>query len=117
MEDGNWAFQSLLFDKLNCSGESDGREEKQQKEWAKAQTAEYRAAGVTMDGKNYYCQGQLVNIFSDIRANKSVYTLNMNPKGTVNIKIVRDTNSKITGVTYMTEVEVIELLGDMEDQE
>ncbi len=117
LEDGNWAFQSLLFDKLNRSGEFDGLEEKQQKEWAKAQTAEYRAAGVTMDGKDYYYQGQLVNIFSDIRANKSVYTLNMNPKGTVNIKIVRDAENKITGVSYMTEAEVIELLGDMEDQE
>ena len=117
LEDGNWAFQSLLFDKLNRSGEFDGLEEKQQKEWAKAQTAEYRAAGVTMDGKDYYYQGQLVNIFSDIRANKSVYTLNMNPKGTVNIKIVRDAENKITGVSYMTESEVIELLGDMEDQE
>ena len=39
------------------------------------------------------------------------------PKGTVNIKIVRDVENKITGVSYMTEAEVIELLGDMEDQE
>ncbi len=90
-------------------------EEKQKKEWAEAQTAEYRAVGVTMDGKDYYYQGQLVNIFLDIRPNKSVYTLNMNPKGTVNIKIVRDAENKITGVSYMTEAEVTELLEDMSD--
>ena len=117
LEDGNWAFQSMLFDKLNRGEEFDELEEKQQKEWAEAQAAEYQAVGITMDGKDYYYQGQLVNIFLDIRPNKSVYTLNMNPKGTVNIKIVRDTESKITGVAYMTEAEVIELLGDMDDSD
>lgn len=29
---------------------------------------EYRAAGITMDGKNYYYQGQLINIFLDVCA-------------------------------------------------
>lgn len=115
LEDGKWDFQSMLFDKLDKNDEFDELIEKQEKEWAEAQTAEYRAVGVTMDGKDYYYQGQLVNIFLDIRPNKSFYTLNMNPKGTVNIKIVRDVENKITGVSYMTEAEVIELLGDMDD--
>ncbi len=110
LEDGNWAFQSILFDKLNRSEEFD----EQEKEWAEAQAAEYRAVGVTVDGKDYYYQSQLVNIFLDIRANQSFCTLNMNPKGTVNIKIIRDAENKITGVSYMTEAEVVELLGDME---
>ena len=62
--------------------------------------AEYEKAGVTMvDEKTYYYQGQLVNIFLDIRKEGSFYTLNMNPKGTVNIKIVRDAKNKITGVS------------------
>ena len=39
----------------------------------------------------------------------------MNPKGTVNVKIIRNANNKITGAAYMTEAEVIELLGDLED--
>ena len=116
LEDGNWAFQSMLFDKLNRGEEFDELEEKQQKEWAEAQMAEYEKAGVTMvDEKTYYYQGQLVNIFLDIRKEGSFYTLNMNPKGTVNIKIVRDAKNKITGVSYMTEAEVIELLRDMDD--
>ena len=66
-----------------------------------------------MDGKDYYYQGQLVNIFLDIRANKSFYTLNMNPAGTVNIKITRNADNKITSVAYMTEAEAAELLDDM----
>ena len=115
LEDGNWVFQSMLFDKLNQGEEFDELKEKQEKEWAEAQTAEYQAVGVTMDEKDYYYQDQLVNIFLDIQPNKSFYTLNMNPKGTVNIKIVRDVENKIIGVSYMTEAEVIELLGDMDD--
>ncbi len=115
LEDGNWAFQSILFDKLNRGEEFDELEEKHEKEWAEAQATEYQAVGVTMDGKDYYYQSQLVNIFLDIRPNKSFYTLNMNPKGTINIKIVRDVENKITGVFYMTEAEVVELLEDMDD--
>lgn len=117
LEDGKWDFQSMLFDKLDRNDEFDELKEKQEKEWAEAQTAEYRAVGVTMNGKDYYYQGQLVNIFLDIRPNKSFYTLNMNPKGTVNIKITRDADNKITSVAYMTEAEVTELLEDMSDDD
>ena len=117
LEDGNWAFQSMLYNKLNRGEEFDELKEKQEKEWAEAQAAEYQAVGVTMDGKDYYYQGQLVNIFLDIRPNKSVYTLNMNPKGTVNIKIVRDSDNAITSVAYMSEAEVTELLEDMSDND
>ncbi len=118
LEDGDWAFGSILFDKLDRSEEFDELEEKQQKEWAEAQTAEYEKAGVTMvDEKTYYYQGQLVNIFLDIRKEGSFYTLNMNPKGTVDIKIVRDENDEIVDVRYMTEAEVTELLEAMSDDE
>ena len=114
LEDGNWAFQSMLYNKLNRNDEFDELKEKQEKEWAEAQIAEYEAVGVTMvDEKTYYYQGQLVNIFLDIRKEGSFYTLNMNPKGTVNIKITRDANDDIIGAAYMTEAEAAELLGDM----
>jgi hypothetical protein len=49
----------------------------------------------------------------DVRANKSFYVLDTNPVGTVNIKIIRDANNNITGVTYMTDADVAELLEDM----
>ena len=115
LEDGNWAFQSMLFDKLDKKDEFDELEAKREKEWAEAQMAEYEAAGITMvDEKTYYYQGQLVNIFLDIRPDKSFYTLDTNPAGTVNIKIMRDTDNEITGVAYMTDEEVVELLGDDE---
>ncbi len=116
LEDGNWAFQSMLFDRLDRKDEFDELKEKQEKEWVEAQMAEYEAVGVTMvDEKTYYYQGQLINIFLDIRKEGSFYTLNMNPKGTVNIKITRDANDNITGAAYMTEAEVAEQFGDMDD--
>ena len=48
------------------------------------------------DGKNYYYQGKLVNVFLDERANHSFYTLNTNPAGTINIKIIRDKQDNAT---------------------
>ena len=111
LEDGKWDFQSMLFDKLDRNDEFDDL--KEEKEWGAAQEAEYQAAGVTVDGKNYYYQGQLVNIFLDIRANQSYYVLDTNPAGTVNIKITRDADNKITSVAYMTGTEATELLDDM----
>ena len=111
LEDGRWNFQSMLFDKLDMEEEKDAQE----KEWAEQQMAEYRAVGVTKDGKNYYYQGKLVNIFLDARPNKSVYTLDVTPTGTVNIKIIRNESGQITGVAYMTEAEAKELLDDLYD--
>ena len=112
LEDGMWDFQSMLFDKLDRNNEFDELKGGKEKEWGAAQEAEYQAVGVTMDGKDYYYQGKLVNIFLDIRANNSYYTLNVNPAGTVNVRIIRDTNDKITSVAYMTEAEAAELLSD-----
>ena len=112
LEDGKWDFQSMLFDRLDKDDTFDEMKEEKEKEWAEGQTAEYRAVGVTMDGEDYSYQGQLVNIFLDIRANGAFYTLNVDPKGTVNIRILRDGEDKIVGVAYMTEVEAAQLLED-----
>ena len=117
LEDGVWSFQSMLSDRLVHSSEYDEREESLEKEWEEEQAAQYRAAGVTVDGKEYYFQGQLVNIFLDIRSDNSFYALNMNPEGTVNIKIIRDADNTIKDVVYMTEEESAALLGDIGDQD
>lgn len=101
---------------MNSPKEENGKkwEEENEKKWEEEQAEEYQGAGVTVDGKNYYYQGQLVNIFLDVRANKSFYTLDMNPAGSVSIKIIRNEKNEITGVDYMTDAEVKELLEDME---
>ena len=110
LSDQKWNFQSMLYDKLNRGEEKDELEKALEEERREA----YRSVGVTWNGKNCYYEGQLVNIFLDIRMpNQSFYTLDMNPAGTVNIRIIRAADGQVTGVAYMTEAEVKELLGDM----
>ena len=38
------------------------------------------------------------------------YMLDINSKGTVSIKVIRNTEGEITGVSYMTEEEIAEIL-------
>lgn len=107
LADQNWNFQWILYDRLDREEDKDDQ-----------QVEAYRAVGVTWNGKNCYYKGQLVRIFLDIRMpNRSFYTLDMNPAGTVNIKILRSADGQITGVAYMTEAEVEELFGDTQEQE
>ncbi len=109
IEDMRWNFQSVLFEKLDKDDELDALEEQLEMQ----QMEEYKSHGVVFNGKECYYKNQLVNIFMDARSNGSFYTLNINPKGAVNIKIIRNGANEITGVDYMTETEVKEILEDM----
>mgnify|MGYP007025195724 CR=1 FL=1 len=83
-----------------------------------AQAAQYKAVGVTMEGWDYYYKGKLVNIFLDLhRPDNSIITLNMNPEGTVNIKIVRNEKGAITGVAELTQEEIEDLFGEDDGQD
>ncbi len=115
LSDQKWNFQSMLYDKLNREADKDEMEKALEEERREA----YRFVGVTWNGKNCYYNEQLVHIFLDIHMpNQSFYTLDINPAGTVDIRIIREADGQITGVAYMTEAEVKELFGDMyEDEE
>ncbi len=118
LEDGKHSFQSVIFDALKIydkTGKWEKMENDLEQELEKQQLEQYQAVGVTINGKKYYYQGQLVNIFLDSRPDSSFYTLNMNPAGTANIRILRGEDGQITGAAYMTEEEVTELLGGMEE--
>ncbi len=108
VRDQKIAFQAMLMQKM----ELDEDLEALKAELDRKQTEEYQSVGVTADGGDYYYQGKLVNIFLDQRANGSFNTLDMNPKGTVNIRIVRDAEDKITGAAELTQAEVTELFGE-----
>ena len=73
---------------------------------------DYTAYGIICNDKSYYYQGKLVNVFLDHKPDSSFYKLGVNPKGTISIKINRNRDGEITGVSYMTEKEVKELLDD-----
>lgn len=87
-------------------------DEEEEKAEEKARLKEYAAFGVEKDGKNYYYKGEKVKIFLDHRPDSSFYVLDMNPKGTVSIRIVRSAKGKIKGVAYLTEEEAKKLLED-----
>ena len=113
-KDKQFAFQSLLYNKLGMDRDLDELEARLDA----AQAAQYKAAGVTMEGRNYYYKGELVNIFLDLnRPDNSIITLNMNPKGTVNIKIVRNEKGAITGVAELTQEEIEDLFGEDDGQD
>lgn len=104
------AFRSILLGKL-----ADGDAYDKEKADMEAVLAEYASVGVSMSGKDYYYRGELVDIFLDRRSDGVFYTLSMNPQGTVNIKILRNDNNEVSGVAYLSQAEVQELLGEAED--
>lgn len=113
-KDKQFAFQSILYNKLGMDRDLDELEARLDA----AQAAQYKAAGVTMEGRNYYYKDELVNIFLDLnRPDNSIITLNMNPKGTVNIKIVRNEKGAITGVAELTQEEIEDLFGEDDGQD
>lgn len=111
MQEKQVSFQSVLLKELDRDWELQALEE----ELRRQRLAEYERYGITRDGKAYYYQGQLVNIFLDHQTGAAFYTLDMNPNGTVNIKIIRGEDGVIQGADYMTKAEVEELLGNMYD--
>ena len=99
-DDGDWNDEDWEFDWDD-------------KDWDWDDTAlieEYAAYGIEKNGKSYYYQGELINIIKDQRPDSSFYMLDINSKGTTSIKIIRNAEGEITGVSYMTEEEITELL-------
>lgn len=108
-KDKQTAFQLIILDHLDC----DWEQKKLEKELEKERLAEYKKYGIIRKGKAYYYKGKLVNIFMDVRKDSSFYTLDMNPKGTVNVKVTRGADNKIQSVGRMSEAEAEELFIDM----
>lgn len=101
--EGKYNFESVLFTALDRDWEKAALQE----ELDRQREEEYRSVGITTNGKLRYYQGQLVNVFLDMQQpDKAFYLLDMNPDGTVNVKIVRDEDGKIQGAAYMTDAEV-----------
>lgn len=109
------AFQAVLFTLLDEDDELKDLEEALDKQYTEKQMQEYLEHGIHSNGKEYYYESQLVNVFLDIRRDSSFYTLQINPQGTINIQVTRDENGEIKNVDYMSDAEVETLLGDMDD--
>ena len=111
-KDGRTKFQLTLLEALDMDGELQAVE----KELENKRIAEYKKHGITVKGKSYYYKGKLVNIFLDIRKDSSFYTLDINPQGSVNVKVSRDADGKIKKVGRMSDAQAKELLGDWEEE-
>lgn len=113
VSDGQISFQSVLLGALGRDREQDALEE----ELDRQRLEEYERYGLSMEGKACYYQGQLVNVFLDHMPGSRSYLLNINPAGTVNVKVLRDTDGSITGMDYMTKEEAERFLGGLYDEE
>ena len=83
-----------------------------EEELERQQLEEYGEYGITKEGESYYYNGELMRTLLDIREDSSFVALNMDPQGTVNIRIDRDGNGKIKTVTLMGKEELEELFGE-----
>ncbi|MDE6592784.1 MAG: hypothetical protein K2K57_06970, partial [Oscillospiraceae bacterium] len=72
---------------------------------------EYEKYGVTFKDGHYYYNGEPVRYFLDIQRQRSdssfmAATVETNPKGKADVKIVRDKNGDMTGAEKLTEKEI-----------
>lgn len=109
----NAALLSILLEAAGRDGERNALEEQMEAR----QLEEYRAAGITKEGRAYYYQGNMVRVFQDRRSDASFVTLDMNPLGKLDIKVERGADGTIKSVREMTEAEVTEIFGDWKDPE
>lgn len=78
-------------------------------------SSDYVKYGVTYKNGHYYYNNEPVRYFLDIQRSSSsaaIATVETNPKGKVDIKIVRDKTGNITGVAKLTAKEIEKYFGD-----
>ncbi|MDE5575795.1 MAG: hypothetical protein K2J11_00205 [Oscillospiraceae bacterium] len=83
-----------------------------------ATVKEYAKYGVTYKDGHYYYNGEPVRYFLDVQRSSSsatIATVETNPKGKADIKIVRDKNGKVTGAEKLTAKEIKKYFGDTKD--
>lgn len=105
-KDKRTAFQMGLLEELGM----DDKLEQLKLGLDQERIAEYKKYGITVKGKSYYYKGKLVNFFLDSQKNTSTYTVSMDPKGTVHVKVTRGTDGIIKSVRRMSDAEVEKLL-------
>ncbi|MDE7284740.1 MAG: hypothetical protein K2N85_14325, partial [Lachnospiraceae bacterium] len=112
--DDDWNFDwadEFTEDKWNFDWDDEFADDKWDWDWEdEALLEEYAAYGIEKVDNLFYYQGELVYILKDQRPDSSCYLLDTNSKGTVSIKVVHNEEGKITGISYMTDEEVQELM-------
>lgn len=112
--DGRTAFRSVLYSMTDQVREL----EDMKAALDRAQAEEYAAHGLVKRSGAYYYKDQLVRIFMDQRQDdQSFRTLDVNPRGAVDVEVVRDGDDQILSVGLMSQEAAAELLEDWDDDD
>lgn len=112
-QDQRASFLATLLAEAGRDEDADKLEEQLEAQ----QMEEYKAVGITREGGVRRYQGKPVRIFLDLRPDASCVTLDMNPKGVLDIRVERGADGSIQSVREMTEAEAEELFGSLEDHD
>ncbi len=107
--DRSTSFQMILLGILGRDQEAEIlREELEQK-----RLEEYKSHGITKEGSLYYYKGRMVRVLMDMdHSTEKGCTLETNPLGEVDIKILRGSDGKIRSVEDLPKEETAALFGD-----
>lgn len=112
--DGRTAFRSVLYSMTDQVREL----EDMKAALDRAQAEEYAAHGLVKRSGAYYYKDQPVRIFMDQRQDdQSFRTLDVNPRGAVDVEVVRDRDDQILSVGLMSQEAAAELLEDWDDDD
>lgn len=76
---------------------------------------EYNEQNIVIIKNAYYYQNARVRILMDVKADGSFENFAYNKRGTVDLRLVRDSSNKIIRVEYLTAEESAEILEDIDD--
>ena len=105
--------QTLAKEKDHRTDDSMDDENPDRRHWDKDDKAlieESAAWDIERKGGSYYYQGDRVKVIKDQSQNGSVYKFDPKLKGTVSIRIRRNTKGKMKQVSYLTNKEAARLI-------
>ena len=74
---------------------------------------EYSKWDITIKNGIYYYKNKRIRILMDTRKDRSFKNFSYNRKGKVDLKVIRNSKNKITGVKYLSEKKAQEILDDL----
>ncbi len=77
------------------------------------QEKEYTKWNITIKNGVYYYKNKRIRILMDTRKDRSFKNFSYDKKGKVDVKVIRNSDNKITKVKYLSEKKAQEILEDL----
>lgn len=74
------------------------------------QEKEYTKWDITKKNGVYYYKNKRIRVLMDIRKDRSIKNFSYNKKGKVDIRVIRNSNNKITKVKYLSKKKAQKIL-------